>query len=192
MHANPDDLRRHYASLSDEALMAIDRGELVDVARDCYDYERALRGSPVAVRVQVDGEKPPDWIVDAACVCSYENHPGAQAAAPASAACEALTRAGIPAYLSIEENEPFWAQESSQFRVMVPGDLELEASSVLDRDIVNPEFAGTWKTHLETLTDEQFRAINFETVLAGLLDRVERLKRVYNEEVDRRSSLNKY
>jgi hypothetical protein len=188
MNANPDDLRRHYASLSDGALMAIDRSELVDVAQQCYDNERARRGWPVGVRVEVDQEKPPDWIKEAACVCTYD----VLLDSPADEACETLRRAGIPAYMSTEKIEPRWVRDYFQYRVMVPGNLELEATSILDRDMVNPQFAGTWKTHLETLTDEQFHAINFDTVLAGLLDRVERLKRVYNEEVDRRSSLHEY
>lgn len=43
MKLNIDDLRRHYASLSDEALRAINRTELVEIARECYDQELAQR-----------------------------------------------------------------------------------------------------------------------------------------------------
>ena len=43
MKINIEDLRRHYASLSDQALRAIDRTELVEIARGCYDQELAQR-----------------------------------------------------------------------------------------------------------------------------------------------------
>ena len=40
----PEYLRKHYAELSDEALMAVDRGELVELARAFYDEEIERRG----------------------------------------------------------------------------------------------------------------------------------------------------
>jgi len=40
---DPEDFKRHYAMLSDAALLEIDRDELVDVARACYDAELAER-----------------------------------------------------------------------------------------------------------------------------------------------------
>ena len=44
MQIDPEDFKRHYAMLSDAALLEIDRDELVDVARACYDLELAERG----------------------------------------------------------------------------------------------------------------------------------------------------
>ena len=38
------------------------------------------------------------------------------------------------------------------------------------------------------LSDEELRALNPEDICAGLLDRVERLTRVYTEEIARRRS----
>jgi len=43
MQINPDDFRRLYASLSDEALLEIQPADLTDVARQCYDSELAQR-----------------------------------------------------------------------------------------------------------------------------------------------------
>ncbi len=43
MQIDPEDFKRHYALLSDAALLEIDRDELVDVARACYDAELAER-----------------------------------------------------------------------------------------------------------------------------------------------------
>ncbi len=44
MQIDSDDFKRHYALLSDDALLDIDRDELVDAARICYDAELAERG----------------------------------------------------------------------------------------------------------------------------------------------------
>jgi len=44
MRVDPGDFRRLYASLSDEALLEVERGDLTDVARECYEQEVAQRG----------------------------------------------------------------------------------------------------------------------------------------------------
>jgi hypothetical protein len=69
---------------------------------------------------------------------------------------------------------------------MVPGKLNMRATSVLDREIFNAEFEANWKTHLEALSDEELRAMNPEVAFCGLFDRIERVNRVYEEEVARR------
>ena len=43
MQIDPEDFKRHYALLSDDALLEIDRDELVDAARLYYDAELADR-----------------------------------------------------------------------------------------------------------------------------------------------------
>ena len=44
MRPDPDELRRYYASLSDDALLEIERNDLTEVAQACYDAELAERG----------------------------------------------------------------------------------------------------------------------------------------------------
>ena len=44
MQLDLDNLRQHYDRLSDEALLEVTRGDLVDQARDIYDAELARRG----------------------------------------------------------------------------------------------------------------------------------------------------
>lgn len=44
MQFDPEDFKRHCALLSDDALLEIDRDELVDAARPYYDAELAERG----------------------------------------------------------------------------------------------------------------------------------------------------
>ena len=43
MQIDPEDFKRHYALLSDDALLEIDRDELVEAARPYYDAELAER-----------------------------------------------------------------------------------------------------------------------------------------------------
>ena len=44
MPVDPEYLRQHYASLSEEGLLAIDRADLVELAQKCYDDELGRRG----------------------------------------------------------------------------------------------------------------------------------------------------
>jgi hypothetical protein len=44
MNVDADDFRKRYGELSDEGLLSINRGELVELARLCYDQELARRG----------------------------------------------------------------------------------------------------------------------------------------------------
>jgi hypothetical protein len=69
---------------------------------------------------------------------------------------------------------------------MVPGDLNLEAGSILDRDIFNADFEAQWKAHLEILSDEELGAVNPEDAFCGLFDRVERVLNTYEAELARR------
>ena len=68
----------------------------------------------------------------------------------------------------------------------MPGNLNLRATSVLDRDIFNQEFEATWRTHLETLSDAELRKMSPQVVFCGLFDRVERVTNAYADELVRR------
>ncbi len=215
MKLNIDDLRRHYASLSDEALREIDRTELVELARQCYDQELALR-EPVKRRPEIvrrpalpveepdvqdelapgeewkddsnaDDEEAPEWVVDADCVCTFSARPGSDAASDADNVRAVLTDAEIPCYVTVRTIEPDIAPAPvTEYRVVVPGGMNLEATSVLDKEMYNAEIEASWRAHLEVLTDEQLLGLKKETILGGLLDRIERIGRAYDEEVARR------
>jgi len=107
---------------------------------------------------------------------------------------DALEAAGIPCYLDLsdppEENPP--TQKTPRlWRLMVPGNLNQRATSILERDIFNADFEAEWKTHLEMLSDEELYAMDPKVAFCGLFDRVERVSRVFNEEIDRRQSTSK-
>ena len=106
-----EDLRRYYASLPDEALLELDRAELTDAARRCYDEEVAQRdlATSEAQQDQADDEveaggaldpdpgAKPDWLEDAACACVFATFSGSPSGSDAETAREVLQAAGFPA-----------------------------------------------------------------------------------------------
>jgi len=125
-----DDFRHRYAELSDEALLELDRDELVDLARDCYDAELARRGlrrsssSPPATEVQDHGE-----LVEAAIFSSSSE---------ADLARALLESAAIPCYL---ENEfaGKTLRVSDGFRLFVPATLVENAREILNSPVSDEE-----------------------------------------------------
>jgi hypothetical protein len=191
-------LRQHYASLSDEALAAINRRDLVEAARTCYDDElrrRDLTDSVAADQSDEDveleaGEQDEDWLHEAAIVYSNSVYSASAPAPDAAAARDALEAEGIPCELELvelkEEEPSSGPQPSHQWRLLVPGQLNMQATSILDRDLFNADFEREWRAHLEGFSDEELRAMHPKIAFCGLFDRVERVTRAYNEELARR------
>jgi hypothetical protein len=213
---DPQSLRRHYESLSDDELIVIDRAELTELARKCFDAEYARRelmlaegpaapendaaplepqGDGMGSQDEFDAAEEPDWLEEAACACSYRMTRGrsSSSASDADNAREVLQAAGIPCRIETNDIDPppEEPQPYSEYRVMVPGALNLQAASVLDKEIFNSELEAEWRTHLAALSDQELRALNPNVICAGLRDRIERLTRAYNDEIARRrESLN--
>ena len=183
MDLDPDFLRAHYKSLSDDALLEVNRAELVDVAQGCYDDEMKQRGL-AANGTSPDGQ-PPDWLDGAAEIYSA---PDQRFGVPDTIVDgqKALQAAGIPSH--VEFKEPDEEGQTGEWKLLVPGEVNLHATSILERDIFNQEFEDTWKTHLEMLSDDQLLAMTPQFVFCGLFDKVERVNRVYAEEIARRES----
>ena len=200
MKIDTEYLRRHYADLSDEALLEIDRSELVEGAQRCYDEEVARRRSmagqdagtaPLDDADAADEEEDgpgPEWLESAACVCTFVQMRGIDAQVDAADARDVLKAAGIPCRIALQktQEEGDAAERQPEWRVLVPGARTLEAVSVLDRDLFNARLEAEWQAHLEVLSDEDLRALNPEKICAGFLDRAERLRRVYRDEMARR------
>lgn len=201
MKIDREDLRRHYASLSDEELAAVDPDELTELARGVYEEEIGSRNpqpeeSEVErgfveeedtfdehAMIEPDGEEP-EWLPDASVACGFTAYPGGDHAARAAHARAALTDAGIPSFLVVQPPDEPGAY--SQLNVMVPGGLYLHAASVLDKEIFNDELEPSWRNHFEALSDKELRAVNPQVICAGLQDRIDRLKRAYADELARR------
>ena len=69
---------------------------------------------------------------------------------------------------------------------MVPNMLSLKAASALDKEIFNSEVEAEWKNYFEALSDGELRAVNTNILVGGLLDRIERVTKAYDEEIARR------
>jgi len=138
-----------------------------------------------------ESEDTPEWFEDAACVCTFATSAGNNATSDAENAREALTDAGIPCHVALHHIDPdVTPPPQSEYRVMVPGGFNLEAASVLDMEIFNAEIEAEWRNHFSVLTDDDLFRVNKEILFGGLVDRVERVKRAYDEEVARRTKTN--
>lgn len=212
MRIDPESLRSYYASISDEELLSLDRGELVEMAQKIYDEEMSRRNlTPPAEEAlygsfsphdgevedqaedeEADGEPgpdpgddgpPPDWLEDAACAWGVSLRRDGGYADAVARVRAALRAARIPSHIVIKPPDPEPATRYSECRVMVPGDLSLRADAVIERTLYNPMHEADWRNHLQTLSDEDLRALKPEDFCGALLDRAERLKRAYLEEV---------
>jgi hypothetical protein len=210
MKLDPEYLRQHYSSLSDEALLEVDRAELVEMAQTIFDLEVSRRklvpaqdirdaqtdplDEPDDDAAEFDGEtyaagEEPGWLEEAAEVHSWAVHSATANSADALDARNALEAAGVPCYLHLAEMPPetsLLPYGTHRWRLMTPGKLYLRATSILEREIANPEFEAGWKSQLEALSDEELRAMKPQVVFCGLFDRIARVNRVYDEEIARR------
>jgi PhnB protein len=124
MKVSAEDFRRQYAGLSDEALLDVDRRDLVEVARTCYDEEVARRqlkvSSPAAASAPQSHEEGEEFVV-AATYVSQED---------AKLARELLQSAGIRAHLG-----------AGGLALLVPVSTREDAREVLDAQVSDEELA---------------------------------------------------
>jgi hypothetical protein len=219
MRIDPEDLRRHYASLSDEEILDIDRSDLAPAAQGIYDREIARRRlhrppepepepepeeesyhRPLPVvkpganrdfasqpRADTGDGPPPAWLEDAACAWSASIYPSSDHIGTGAEAQTALSDAGIPNRIVVKPPEPAApSTPRSRYCVMVPGDLGMRAFSVVERKVSNPIAEAEWRSQLHSFSDEELLALNPEDFWGALLDRAERMKRAYLDEIARR------
>jgi hypothetical protein len=205
-------LRRHYASLTDAALLDIAAEDLVDDARRIYEEElgqRKLKRSARTVRSEepdveeqdgreqddhaededVDDEGAPDWLEDAAVASTFYSYPGTDAGGEAAADARlALESAGIPCHLVGEKwkRDERRGEPEYEYRLMVPGKKNMEAQIVLDQRSFNQEFEDQWRGHFEELSDEELREVDLKALFGGLRDRMDRISRAYADELAQR------
>jgi hypothetical protein len=132
-----DDFRRVYESLNDEALLAVKRDELVEVAQQCYDVEVANRGlaasaDAAAAPAPGSAEAAGEELVEVAIFTDADD---------ARLARDLLQAAEIPAYLAADAKLPGNMSAPSGFRLSVAPSLLEQAREVLDSRISDEELA---------------------------------------------------
>jgi hypothetical protein len=131
-----DDFRRNYEAMADGELLSLDREELMDVARQCYDAEVKRRGlkraRPMPVEVEEDEldsgpEAEVDEIEEPVAIEVFA-HVG-----EARLAREVLQAEGVPCYLENDHllHIPFVVQAQGGVRLMVPARYEDRARELL-------------------------------------------------------------
>lgn len=196
MPVDPNFLRQHYASLSDDAFDAIDPEDLVEDARRVYDEERKQRKRPsVAAKVQEREEEieesehaagddsEPDWLEEAAVATTFYSYGANDAAGDAEDARAALEEAGIPCHIAAQKPEPRRQEPELEYRLLVPARFNLEAGSVLEQRVFTEDYAEAWKSHFSELSDEELREVNLDAIFGGLRERIEQITEAYQEEL---------
>jgi Putative prokaryotic signal transducing protein len=134
---DPEDFKRHYALLSDHALLEIDRDELVDAARPYYDAELAER--KLALPDTEESAASPDQSDDLSDDAPSATADGPQLVATFLSVDEAnfarglLQSADIPCSLENEHGAQ-WAG-SGALRLMVPALAYDRACEILETEI---------------------------------------------------------
>ena len=194
MEIDPEAMRAHYASLSDEALIQVNRDDLTDVGRHFYDVEMASRklaaqaSEPMPIETNLaDAGTAPDWKGDAVLVFEEQIRPGRDGAADrAASAMEALKRAGIPCDMTREHVEPDPIIPYDAYRITVPSHAWMLANNILDRDVFNADFEDKWRAHFPELSDSELLGLDVDNLFADTIRRAEGVKRAYGEELRRR------
>ena len=196
MKIEPEDFRRHYESLSDEALLEIDRNELVPIAQQIYDQEVGRRDlaldqtddPPADEEQPVSGfHEDANWGDNTACAYSaYVQRAGDDATQRMLLARDMLTAAGIPAELSYRKEKPE-NREMDVCEVVVPAQLILYAGSLIEKEIFNAEHEKAYRLYFSSLSDEELRSVDRNLLFGGLVDRLERVRRAYGDEVSKRA-----
>jgi hypothetical protein len=135
LQIDPNDFRRLYDSLSDEALLAVKREDLTEIARQYYDLELAQRGLENEQN-SVDPKHPMAPNEDLVPVGTF------QSGADAGFARSLLAAAEIPTF---SENEARQAGKlfgiSESLQIYVPRSFEEQAREVLGAELSDDELA---------------------------------------------------
>jgi hypothetical protein len=133
MDATIDDFRRHYQSLSDEGLLAVNQEDLVEVARQCYDVEVARRGLKPPVTAAEDAapdKEQPQELVELATFTWADE----------ARLAEALLRSeSIPCRFQDENTVGLWGNALGGLRLMVPADFAERAREILAAKVSEQE-----------------------------------------------------
>lgn len=140
MRIDPEEFRRRFEDLSDDALLEVDRGQLVEVAQELYDAELESRGlleepadEPGGEAEEETAEGTPDnprdqMVLAAECGSMQE----------VQFARSLLSSAGIPTYVQTDFSGILGATEEDT-RVYVPASYLEQAQEILATPLSDEE-----------------------------------------------------
>ena len=130
MKIDPEEIKRGYAEMSDEGLLAINREDLTELAQRYYDAELAQRGLQLEPREPKPNAslKPGEELVLVATFLALHE---------ADLARTLLRSADIPAYLENELSSAWTG--SGGLRLMVPASFVEQAEEILGAQISEEE-----------------------------------------------------
>ncbi len=136
MQVNPEDFRRRFENLSDDALLEIVRDDLTEVARDFYDAELAKRGLTPQVQpgasVPIPTEKSPEGDLELAAEFGSSQE---------MAVARSLLRAsGIPSYVQADFSGILAATEEDT-KLYVPASYLEQAQELLATPLSEEDLA---------------------------------------------------
>jgi hypothetical protein len=150
MKTDAEDFRRQYASLNDEALLEVNRGDLVPIAQQCYDVELAARGLDAPTAAEEPEAAPPHPLENLIELASFDDP------SEATVARSILRLAEIPCALSTDlPLAGSVLNVAYEVKLYVPSEYADEAEAILDSKISDEELAA--QAEAAALEDEGFR-----------------------------------
>jgi hypothetical protein len=137
MKTDAEDFRRLYASLNDDALLAINRDDLIPIAQQCLDEEIASRGIDVEEVVEVEETTAPAFNPEDLVEIAVFDEPS-----EATVARSLLRIAEIPCALSTDlplVGNMF--NTTTAVKLYVPSEFADEAVTVLEAEMSEEELA---------------------------------------------------
>jgi len=136
MKADLEDFRRLYSTLNDEALLAIDRDELVPAAQQVYDAELSTRGLDAPAEEEEPAPAQNAFGENLVEIAAFDNP------SEASVARSLLRIAEIPCILSTDL--PLTSSilnVATDIKLYVPPEFVDQANEVLDHEISDEDLA---------------------------------------------------
>jgi len=158
---DPEDLKRHYALLSDEALLDIDPSDLTEIARRSFQdelFSRKLKPTAEAPHEDPDVQVQPELAETGEVVGRF------QFPEELEDARDVLEQAGIPCFIR---------SKGHQYELLVQPSVREPAEQALKTQYFDPRSEADYQTHFDLLNDEQLLALEtagLSEAARGLLD----------------------
>jgi hypothetical protein len=141
MNVTAEDLRRHYDSLSDAALLAIQKSDLTDLARACYEEECERRGFGGPAAGAQTSAASAEGVTVEPVVIQLVTVADSLAAEEARYARELLASAGIPSEIANPNPTAAFSNAVGDYTLQVSEEFAEHAREILGAELTEEELA---------------------------------------------------